>query len=112
VVALNRRKHWIRRSGKGPNFTRPVLIVKKFSKYLFLGLPLSTKLKDNIYYYPITLKGNTVSVLISQLRTFSSKRILNKIGELDSKDYQSVLKHLKKVLFLSSSLAKQKGSRG
>lgn len=36
--------------GKGRNFARPVLILRKFNNQLFLGIPLSTKTKANIYY--------------------------------------------------------------
>jgi len=59
--------------GKNGNFVRPVLIVKKFNRELFLGAPMSTKLKDNKYYILVTVKGNTVSVMTSQIRVFSSK---------------------------------------
>ena len=68
--------------GKGEHFVRPVLIIKKFNRYLFLGFPMSTKLKDNKYYLPITLQGKTVSVLISQIRIISSKRLWNKFASI------------------------------
>ena len=32
-------------NGKSRNFSRPILIFKKYDKYSFLGLPLSTKIK-------------------------------------------------------------------
>lgn len=31
-------------------------IVKKFNRELFLGIPMSTKLKDNKYYIPVSVK--------------------------------------------------------
>lgn len=89
--------------GKHENFVRPVLIVRKFNRDLFLGLPMSTKLKDNKYYFSVTLKEREVSVLISQLRVFSSKRIWNKMGELDTKDYENVMNYLRKTVFLPLS---------
>jgi mRNA interferase MazF len=61
---------------------------------------MSTKIKDNKYYFLVTLKRKTVSVLISQLRVFSSKRMQNKIGELDTKDYENVRNYLKEIVFL------------
>ncbi len=89
--------------GKNENFVRPVLVIRKFNRELFLGLPMSTKVKDNKYYYPVTLEEKTVSVLISQIRVFSSKRIWNKMGELDTKDYKKVMKYLKRIVFLPLS---------
>ena len=64
--------------GKNSNFVRPALVLKKFNRELFLGVPLSTKLKDNKYYVPISIKQETVSAMTSQIRVFSSKRIWNK----------------------------------
>ena len=29
--------------GKGENFERPILILRKFNKHIFLGIPLTTK---------------------------------------------------------------------
>ncbi|EKD80624.1 MAG: hypothetical protein ACD_40C00048G0001, partial [uncultured bacterium] len=43
--------------GKNGNFVRPVLVVKKFNQELFLGLPMSTKLKKNKYYLPVSMQG-------------------------------------------------------
>ena len=96
--------------GKHENFVRPVLVLKKFNRMLFFGIPLSKQLKDNPYYFPITLKEETVSALISQIRVFSSKRMWNKVGELDSEDYKGVLQYLKEKLFLP--LPPKRKSRG
>lgn len=86
--------------GKNGNFVRPVLIVKKFNRELFLGVPMSTKLKDNKYYVKVTVKGSTVSVMTSQVRVFSSKRIWNKLAELDQSDYLKILESLREFFVL------------
>lgn len=86
--------------GKNGNFVRPVLIVKKFNRELFLGIPMSTKLKDNKYYIPVTIKKETVSVMTSQLRVFSSKRIWNKLAELDEGDFFRILEEVSKFFVL------------
>ena len=80
--------------GKNGNFVRPVLVVKKFNRELFLGIPMSTKLKDNKYYVPVIVKNETVSVMTSQIRVFSSKRIWNKLSELDEGDFFRVLEEV------------------
>jgi mRNA interferase MazF len=41
--------------GKGPRFVRPVLIIRKFNRHTFIGVPLSTKIKNNKYYIDISL---------------------------------------------------------
>lgn len=85
--------------GKHEKFIRPVLVVKKFNRMLFLGVPMSTKMKDNQYYLPVTIQDKTVSVLISQIRVFSALRIEDKLGELDINDYERVVTNLKEKLF-------------
>lgn len=94
--------------GKNENFVRPVLIVKKFNNEIFLGVPLSTKIKDNKYYIQISIKDRTVSAMISQLRVFSTKRIWNKLVELDKGDYSKILEEIKS-LFILPFLPKQEG---
>jgi len=85
--------------GKHEKFIRPVLVVKKFNRMLFLGVPMSTKLKDNRYYLPVTIKDKTVSVLISQIRVFSTLRMQDKLGELDKNDYKRIIIDLREKLF-------------
>lgn len=84
--------------GKNGNYVRPVLVVKKFNQELFVGLPMSTKLKNNKYYLPVSMQGREVSVLVSQLRVFSSKRIWNKLGELDTTDFMKVVTYLREKI--------------
>jgi len=76
--------------GKHDKFLRPVLVIKKFNRDLFLGVPMSTKIKENKYYVKVTVKNNTVSVLMSQLRVFSANRLQDKLVELDKKDFRIV----------------------
>ena len=77
---------------------------------MFLGIPMSTKLKDNKYYVPVTVKNDIVSVMTSQVRVFSSKRIWNKLAELDHGDYAKILEELKSFFILPSS--PKQGGRG
>ena len=37
--------------GKGNDFTRPVLILKRFSKTMFFGIPLSTQTKHGSFFF-------------------------------------------------------------
>ena len=61
--------------GKNENFIRPVLILRKFNKYTFLGVPLTSSEIVNKYRIPFSYKDEARSVaLISQIRVFDSKR--------------------------------------
>lgn len=88
--------------GKHEKFLRPVLVLKKFNRELFLGVPMSTKIKDNPYYVQVTVKGKIVSVLISQIRVFSANRIQDKLSEMDSGDFEKVRNEVVKMISFSS----------
>jgi len=72
-------------NGKSKLFSRPVLILKKFSSNLFLGLPTSTKpQKVRIWCVPIFINRKMkTSVILSQARVFDIKRLSNLIGTID-----------------------------
>ena len=44
-------------NGKGEFFKRPVLVINKFNKRLFWGVPLTTQIKDNTHYHHFKLKN-------------------------------------------------------
>lgn len=96
--------------GKHDKFLRPVLVLKKFNRELFLGIPMSTKIKDNRYYIHVTVKDEKVSALISQIRVFSAKRMQDKLAELDKGDFDKVKNEVVKMITFSP-LPKQR-SRG
>jgi acetyltransferase-like isoleucine patch superfamily enzyme len=73
--------------GKGNEFLRPVVILKKFSRYSFLGVPLSSKLKDGNFYHKVEFSDRINTALISQIRTFDAKRLKYQIGRLSIKEF-------------------------
>lgn len=80
-------------NGKGQEFIRPVVVIKKFSKYIFWGIPLSRMTKKGKYYYNFSfLDGVTSSALLSQLKLIDTRRLLNKIGVVDKMDMQEIKK--------------------
>lgn len=67
-------------NGKGDKFTRPVLILKKYDRYSFLGLPMTTKSKTGTWYATVTFKEQTQTVVLSQGRVFDYRRLKEKNG--------------------------------
>lgn len=76
--------------GKGEKFWRPVLILNKHNEFTFLGLPLTSSHKENRYCYPLDFQGESGTVLLGQARTFSSKRLSNKMGKLPHKKFDEI----------------------
>ena len=68
--------------GKGENARRPVLVLRKFNKRIFWGVPLTTKVKDNPHYYKIQFKEKEQCAMLTQLKLYDSKRLGSKMGRL------------------------------
>lgn len=86
--------------GKNKRFERPVLILKKFNKHMILTIPLSSKIKeDKFYYYKFLSKnGKFISAMICQIRLISSKRLIRKIGNIGNKDFNDIKSQIKNYL--------------
>jgi mRNA interferase MazF len=84
--------------GKGETFTRPVVIVKKMGRYTFLGVPLTSKRRDLPFCVPIDFDGKNGSALITQLRTLDSRRLVERIGTLGSKQVSLIRDAIKNML--------------
>lgn len=85
-------------NGKGEIFSRPVLIVKRFSRNMFFGIPLSTKLRDGNFFYEFELNGEKSSALIVQGRLFDTKRLENKVGMMSKDDFENLKVRVRELL--------------
>jgi mRNA interferase MazF len=80
--------------GKQENFERPVLVVRKFNKEMFWGIPLTSRERTGEFYYKMTHDAGISWAMLSQLKTFSSKRLLRKIGRASKIDFVQIQKKL------------------
>lgn len=85
--------------GKNHLFERPVLVVKKFNKDIFWGLPLTrTKRGNSIFYVPLDQGREDSFVILSQLRIMSSKRLLRRMRMIREDEFQMIKKELQNFL--------------
>jgi len=82
-------------NGRGDSFIRPVIVLKKFNKSIFVAIPLSTQIKEGIYYFKFSFLKNRRDrveniALLSQVKTLDSKRLLNKIGTIDKDSFEDL----------------------
>lgn len=68
--------------GKNQLYERPVLILKKFNSKIVWVLPMSSKIKSGKYYYQIEHGGVIYTVLLSQLKLMSSKRLIRQVQQI------------------------------
>ena len=87
-------------NGKSSEYTRPVIIVKKYNKYSFLALPLSTSSKINDYRIPVgTINSKEAVANLSQLRNIDSKRLVKKIGHIKHEMFEEIKKKASQINF-------------
>ena len=81
-------------NGKGEEFLRPVIVYKKFSKNVFLGIPLTRRIKEGIFYNGFNFQNRKSNAILSQIRLFDSKRLSYSIGRMSNGDYQQLKEKL------------------
>jgi len=85
--------------GTGRDHSRPVLILKGFSRSVCLVLPLTTSSKKHPYHTSVGVIGNRPAfVIISQLRLVDTKRLDQKITTLNRNVFEGVRKAVKDML--------------
>ena len=86
------------KDGKNQFYNRPVLIVRKFNPHIFFGVPLTTKIKQNPYYFPMRFKDREQCVMLSQLRLWDGKRLTHKMGQRPDDQFEAVKQALRRLL--------------
>lgn len=76
--------------GKGKDFLRPILIVKKLSKYNFIGVPLTSKKHEGDWYIRFTFKNKEEYAVVAQVENVSVYRLHYKMGEVPQSDLDAV----------------------
>ncbi len=85
--------------GKGEEFLRPVLVYKKFNKHVFLGIPLTSKYKNDKFHFPFEYKrGQTSVAILSQMRLFDIKRAKYYDGRISKKFFYELQEKLLKLI--------------
>jgi len=86
--------------GKSSEFTRPVIVIKKYNRYSFLALPLTTSQKPSPYRLPVGIVGGKQSfATLSQLRNIDSKRLVKKIARVSQRALEIIKKEASRVNF-------------
>ena len=88
--------------GKSKNFTRPVIVVRKLTKELFIGIPTTTTLRTDDYFHQFRYHSKKdgdieVSAMILQFKVFSTKRLTNRIGMIGKDDFNKIIEKSKRL---------------
>lgn len=85
-------------NGKSELFSRPILILKRFSKNMFFGIPLSTQIKEGSFFFEFELLEKKSNALLVQGRLFDTKRLENRIGMMSKNDFINLKIKLRNLL--------------
>jgi len=92
--------------GKGNEFQRPVLIVRKLTRDIFFGVPLTSTLKNNDYFHRFEYQRKkdiiNNSAMILQLKTFDKNRLMTRIGMINKSDFEEIKNKISR-LFIPSN---------
>lgn len=77
-------------NGKGRDFTRPVIIYRKFDRYSFSAIPLTSKMRTGSWYITFNFKNVNQTAILNQTRVLSAKRLRYLIGTLPAHDFDTI----------------------
>ena len=90
--------------GKNEEFHRPVLVLKKFNKEMFFGIPLTSKYREGKYYADFKFYKNgedeatSSTALLSQTRLYSSRRLIRRVVKLNEVTFNEVKSRFTKLI--------------
>jgi len=88
-------------NGKGSDFMRPILVFRKFTNKMFLGIPLSTQVRDGSFFFQFEFLENKISTaLLVQAKMFDVKRLDRRIGMINKDDFKIMEVKMKKLMRL------------
>ncbi len=77
-------------SGKGKRYSRPVLVLKKLSKFGFMAVPLTSKQKEGSWYINFEFQNKIQTAVVGQARVISVLRLNEKMGQVPKSDLDKV----------------------
>lgn len=100
--------------GKHDNFERPVLVLRKFNKNIFLGLPLTSQNHDDIFHsnFKIRIINNELNemveekesfAILSQARLLSSKRMIRRVVKINDKTFLKIKRDFTNLINLKQN---------
>lgn len=77
-------------NGKNSRFSRPVVVMKKLSRYGFMGVPLTSQEKTGTWYAEFEFLGKKEFAAVCQARVMSVSRLYTKIGQIPKSDLDTI----------------------
>lgn len=77
-------------NGKNESFSRPILVLKKLSRFGFMGIPLTSQEHKGDWYVSFIFRNRKQTAVLAQARVVSTSRLYKKIGMVPNSDLNIV----------------------
>ena len=77
--------------GKNEKYSRPILILRKFSNLFFLATPLTSRPHKGTWYQEFIFQNRFENAVLVQTKPMDVKRLYQKMGEVSKGDYKKIL---------------------
>jgi len=84
--------------GRGDEFLRPAIILKKFNNEVLWAVPLTRAEKKNKYYFSFLMDGKMSNAILSQIRLIDAKRLKYKIGDISVSEFAVLKNKIRQLL--------------
>lgn len=86
--------------GRGSEFLRPIVIIKKFNNELFWSVPLTKHIKqEHPYYFVFSFRAERQSsAILSQLRLLDARRLKYRAGYISGETFEHLKKQIRRLL--------------
>lgn len=85
-------------NGKSKTFARPILVVRKLSRFNFIGVPLTSQAHSGSWYVSFVFRGIREVAVVSQVRNISVFRLYNKMGTVSDNDLELIREKLCRLI--------------
>lgn len=77
-------------NGKHEKFSRPIVVLKKISRFGFMGIPLTSQDHKGNWYVPFVFRNKRQNAVLVQARVMSVARLYSRMGTLPSFDFDAI----------------------
>jgi mRNA interferase MazF len=84
--------------GRGENYLRPVVIIRKFNNEVCWGIPLTRNKKQGDFYFSFNLNNEISTAILSQIKLLDAKRMYYRLGVVSETDFEELKKRFKALL--------------
>ena len=83
--------------GKGNEFLRPVIVIRKINDQRFFGIPVSSKVTEDYFRQKFILLGEQRDAVLSDIRAFDKKRCMRFMTMLDTETIHIITQRISHI---------------